>query len=210
MNHQSMQKRVMTVTGEGIASAQPNVASIQIGVVTESMNLTQAQQENARMMERVIASIVNLGVPRASIQTSEYTILPQYDYDSGTQVFRGYEVTNMITVTNENIAQTGEIIDTAVQNGANRVSTIQFSVKNPEALYQQALSVALRDAYLKANTLAGTMRARLDPAPIKVMEGGKDGAIPLAKASTFAASTPIEPGQLEIEAAVEVQFLFFA
>ncbi|MFG6150575.1 SIMPL domain-containing protein [Halobacillus sp. B23F22_1] len=210
MNHQSMQKRVMTVTGEGSASSQPDVASLQVGVVTESMNLTQAQQENARVMERVIASIVSLGVPRASIQTSEYTILPQYDYDSGSQVFRGYEVTNIITVKNENIGQTGEIIDTAVQNGANRVSTIQFSVKNPEALYQQALSEALRDAYLKANTLAGTMRAQLDPAPMKVMERGKDGPVPLAKAGTFASSTPIEPGQLEVEAAVEVQFQFFA
>ncbi|MFC7062921.1 SIMPL domain-containing protein [Halobacillus seohaensis] len=210
MYSQSIHQRVMTVSGSGEIKAQPTVAVIQLGVVTESQSLTQAQQENARVMNQVIESIVKLGLPREAIQTADYSISPQYDYDSGTQVFRGYQVMNMISVTIEDINQTGEVIDTAVQNGANQVSNIQFSVKNPEVLYQRALSEALNDAYMKARSMARTMGLQLEPTPVKVIERMQGGGIPLAKAETFAAATPIEPGQLEIRASVEVKFLFFS
>ncbi|MFC7321569.1 SIMPL domain-containing protein [Halobacillus campisalis] len=206
----AMQHRLMTVSGSGKVAAQPNVVNIQLGVVTEGQSLTQVQEENARVMERVIGSIVNLGVQRGSIQTADYSILPQYNYDSGSQVFQGYQVNHMISVTSEDIRLAGEIIDTAVQNGANQVIGVQFSIKQSEMLYQQSLSIALRDAYMKARSMAQTMGLTLDPAPVKVLERMPGGAFPLARGEAFATVTPIEPGQLEIEAFVEVQFQFYA
>ncbi|MCP3029416.1 SIMPL domain-containing protein [Halobacillus sp. A5] len=202
--------RVMTVSGTGKVKAQPDMVTIELGVMTEGRELREVQEDNARVMQQVIESIVKMGVPEESIQTVEYSVVPRYDYDNGQQVFRGYQVTNRVSITIEDIPLTGAIVDSAVQSGANQVSGITFSVKNPDMLYQQALSEALRDAYGKAVTMAQAMRLQLDPSPIKVIERGEENAVPLAKAGTFASATPIEPGELQIEAAVEVQFQFFA
>ncbi|WP_173917895.1 SIMPL domain-containing protein [Halobacillus sp. Marseille-Q1614] len=206
MYPQSIQRRLITVSGAGKMSAQPDVATVQLGVVTKGKDLTRTQQENARVMTQVIQAVEGTGVPRSNIRTVDYSIQPQYDYIEGQQVFRGYEVRNIVSVTIENINQTGTVIDTAVQNGANQVTNIEFSVQNPEALYQEALSKALKEAYRKAQTIAQTMRMQLDPSPIKVVERKQEGVVPLAQTAVFSAPTPIEPGQLEVEAFVEVQF----
>ena len=203
-------RRVMTVIGIGNQSVAPDIANIQLEVSTENMELTQAQQENATIMSQVIQALLNLGINREDIKTASYNIIPQYDYIEGRQVFRGYQVINAITVKITNIEQVGNVIDVAVQNGANRVSNIQFTVDKEELEYQKALSLALQNALVKAQTIANTMQLQLDPTPIKIVEEFREAPIPYQRfaAVETAASTPIEPGQITINATVNVQFQY--
>ncbi|MER2089435.1 MAG: SIMPL domain-containing protein [Sporosarcina sp.] len=206
----SRQQRVMTVTGIGDLSIEPNSAQVQLAVNTENKNLSEAQQENAYVMNQVIESLLELGISRENIQTTTYSISPQYDYVEGKQVFRGYQVTNAITVKITNIEQVGNVIDVAVQNGVNNVSNIQFTVENEQFHYQQALSLALKNALAKAQTIAATIQLQLDPHPIKIVEEVR--AEPVLY-RTFSAiemtgSTPIEQGQITISATVKVQFQY--
>ncbi|WP_082235691.1 SIMPL domain-containing protein [Halobacillus massiliensis] len=209
MYPQSIEKRLVIVSGTGDVSAQPDVADVQLGVVTTGKNLSITQQENAQIMTQVIQSLERAGVPRKNIMTVDYSIQPQYDYVEGQQIFRGYEVRNIVSVTLENINKTGLIIDTAVQNGANQVLNIEFSVQNPEALYQEALSKALKNAYSKAQTITRTMRLQLDAAPVKVVETKQEGVRPLQTAA-YSTAAPVQPGQLEVKAFVEVQYRAYA
>ena len=204
------QKRVMTVTGIGSLSITPDTVQIQLEVKTESMQLSQAQQENAELMDRVIESLLELGIARENIQTVSYNISPQYDYVEGRQVFRGYEVINSINVKIKNIEQAGTIIDTAVRNGVNQVSNIRFTVENEQIPYQEALSLALRNALGKAQTIANTIQVKLDPQPIKIVETMREEPILYRSfaATEMSATTPIEPGQITIKATVEVQFQY--
>ncbi|MFC4024655.1 SIMPL domain-containing protein [Oceanobacillus longus] len=202
--------RTITVTGKGIVSVQPDIARIQLGVVTEGESLRQTQQENAQTMNQVIESLIALGISRENIQTTAYNIIPRYDYVDGQQVFRGYEVRNEITVETSIIEQTGTIIDDAVENGVNHVSNIQFTVQDRERIYQEALVSALEDARVTAQTIAQTMQLNLDPTPIRIVEEITDEPITY---KTFAASvdsltTPIEPGEIMIMAKVNVKFQY--
>ncbi|MFJ7934627.1 SIMPL domain-containing protein [Sporosarcina sp. NPDC096371] len=210
--HQVMNqtRRIMTVTGIGSLSVVPDTVQIQLEVRTENTQLSQAQQENAYVMNQVIESLLTLGIPRENIQTVSYNINPQYDYVEGKQLFRGYEVINAITVETTNFNQAGNIIDVAVQNGANRVSNIQFTVANEQVEYQQALSLALKNALAKAQTIAETMQLQLDPTPIKIVEEQKGGPVAprMYAAKEMSASTPIEQGQITISATVTVQFQY--
>lgn len=198
----------MTVIGVGETITEPNVAVVELGVMTEDQELVNAQQQNAAIMTRVIDSLISLGVARENIKTKSYTVNPQYDYSNGKQEFRGYQVTNTITVKMKALEEMPIIIDTAVQNGANHVSAIKFSVENPEIYYQQALGFALENAVAKAQTIAGTMQLQLDPTPIKIVEELGDPVMPFQSfaAMELKSSTPIEPGLLKIEAKVTVQF----
>lgn len=204
------QRRVMTVTGIGNHSVAPDTVQIQLEVSTENVELTQAQQENAYVMNQVIESLLKLGISRENIKTASYNILPQYDYIEGKQLFRGYEVTNAITVKITNIEQAGNVIDVAVQNGVNRVSSIHFTVEDEELEYQKALSLALNNALAKAQTIARTMQLQLDPTPIKIVEEvrGEPVVFQSFAAKEMSVSTPIEPGQITITATVNVQFQY--
>ena len=203
-------QRVMTVTGTGSLKVAPDTVQIQIEVTTNNEQLSKAQQENAYVMNQVIESLLELGIPRENIQTVSYNIFPQYDYIDGVQHFKGYEVTNAITVTSSSIDQVGKVIDLAVQNGANRVSNIHFTVANEDQHYQQALSLALNNAVVKAKTIAETMHLQLDPTPIKIVEERKGEPITprLFVAQEMSSATPIEQGQIPINAIVNVQFQY--
>lgn len=202
--------REMTVTGHGEIVAKPDYVQIQIEVRTEGKEVSEAQQENAVIMNRVITSLVALNIPREAIQTTAYTISPNYDYIEGRQVFRGYEVQNAITVKITNISQVGTVIDTAVENGANHVSTIQFKIEDADAYYRQALQIALLDAQAKAKSIAETLHLPLQPLPIEIVE--ETIAPPIAyksfQLSNEQSITPIEPGMMTVNTTVRVKFRF--
>ncbi|WP_102693337.1 SIMPL domain-containing protein [Rummeliibacillus pycnus] len=212
MNHQIANSllRVITVIGNGKITAIPNYVQLQIEVLTNGKEVSTASQENAAIMNRVIQSLLALGISREDIQTAAYTITPTYDYFDGKQVFRGYEVMNAITVKVRDINQVGTVIDTAVKNGANRVSGIQFKIDHVDDYYQQALSLALRDAQMKANTIAETMHLHVPPQPIEVIEENTVEPV-LYKTAAMASqnfATPIEQGLITISAALRVKFQF--
>ncbi|MFC0523750.1 SIMPL domain-containing protein [Pontibacillus salicampi] len=206
----SSNARVMTVNGIGSVTASPDIANIEMGVVTRGEELAQTQRENAKLIAQVTQALLDSGIEQSNIQTSDYYIYPQYDYVDGQQEFKGYQVTHMLSITIDNLEQTGQIIDTAVQNGVNRVANIQFTIQHPEDLYEEALSKALENALSKAQTMAQTMNLQLDISPLSITERvtQSPGAYQtLAKSEAVAgAATQVEPGQLSINAQVEVKF----
>jgi uncharacterized protein len=206
-------RRFMKVYGESRISIKPDRSKIQLGVEVRNLELSKAQQESSGLVQQITQSLLELGIPPSNIQTSEYTILPIYDYVDGNQQFVGYQVTHMLTLTNENIEQTGVVIDTAVQNGANRILNIQFTAKYKETYYQRTLQKALENALAKAQVIAQTMRLSLDPIPAQITE--QTVSPPPMPFQTFsetgvalAQSTPVQPGNIEIEAKVEVKFYY--
>ncbi|MGE7675778.1 SIMPL domain-containing protein [Lysinibacillus sp. NPDC094403] len=202
--------RVIVVTGNGKVMAKASYAQLQIEVRKQGKNVQDAQQENAMTMNRVIQSILDLHIPREHIQTSGYNISPLYEFENGKQIFNGYEVTNAITVKVTDPNQVDVVIDTAVQNGANRISSIQFNIDNMDAYYQQALSLALHNAQMKAKTIAETMHLPIQPQPIEIIEEHEIGPVLYRSMGTVdsSISTPIEQGQITITATVRVRFQY--
>ncbi len=209
LNHQtSLPPRIITVTGNGQVKAKPSSIQLQIEVQTQGQNVQEPQQKNASTMNQVIQSITALGIPSEQIQTAAYTITPLYHFEDGQQIFTGYEVTNAITVHITDPERVGFIIDTAVENGANRISNIQFKVDHADAYYQQALSLALHNAQAKAKTIAETMHLPLQLLPTEIVEEQVNTPILYRSMAISPDMTPIEQGQIDINASVRVNFQY--
>ncbi|SOC02321.1 hypothetical protein SAMN05880501_10313 [Ureibacillus xyleni] len=209
-HHGSHRFRTMTVTGNGKLETKPDYAELQIEVRTESKDVTEAQRQNAVKMNGVIQSLLALNIDRSDIQTSFYNVFPVYDFVEGKQIFRGYEVTNAITVKIRNIAEVGLVIDTAIKNGANAISRLTFKLENEENYYRGALQLALQNANEKAQALAVSLRLSHLPVPIEIVEESKGGPI-LYKTVALSAetvSTPIEQGTITIEATIRVKYQY--
>jgi uncharacterized protein YggE len=202
----------LTVTGEGSVYATPDRAIITIGVITESPNLSTAQKENSDKTTAVINSLLALGIPQNDIQTALYRIEPQYDYENGKQIFRGYKVEHQLQVTIKDLSKTGQVIDKAVASGANFVSSIQFTVSNPDVFYNQALTLAIQNAQQKAVVMARALQVTLNPVPIVVEELSQNlppRPVPFQAMSLAQDSgVQIQPGENKITANVKIEYTY--
>lgn len=201
---------ILRVFGVGTVNAKPDKAEIGIGVITENKQLELAQRENARITQQVIDSMEDMGILKRDIQTQNYSIRTNYDYIEGKQVFRGYEVINSLKIVVRNINDVGKIIDTAVRNGANSVDNINFIVSNKSEYYNEALKLAIEDAQNKALAIGNKLKVQINITPIKIIEQGTSGAVPLSAIAFKATneSTPIEAGENKITATIEATFIY--
>jgi uncharacterized protein YggE len=200
--------RKMTVTGKGQVTVNPDLAVIHLGVLTTGSNVTEAQSENARISQNVLESLRQLGI--TEISTYQYQIEKVYEYENGNRIDRGYSVRNIFEIRMENMGLVGTAIDTAVYHGANIVESINFEVSDPDNFYQQALNLAVKNAFQKARTISGGIRIMLDPIPVRIIE---NTAVPIPYSPNIALregayTTPIEPGSKQIEASVTVEFVY--
>lgn len=210
VQHPSYKVRVISVEGNSKFEVKPDYAELQIEVVTQSKDLSEAQRENSVKMNQVIQSLLALNIDRNDIQTAFFNVAPRYDFVEGAQVFRGYEVTNALTVKVSEINNVGIVIDTAIKNGANRISQLEFKLENDSLYYQQALQLALQNAHEKANAITSALRLSYMPVPIDITEVTSGGPILFKSVAVTQSSfeTPIEQGTITIEATLKVKYQF--
>lgn len=206
-NPQSFKRGELKINGTATIKVEPTIAIVNLGVVTEDMNLEKAQRENAIKATAIINELLKFNISKEDISTFTYNIEPQYDYIEGKQVFRGYRVTNILSVTIKDLSKIGQIIDAAVSKGANRVDNIKFTVENPSLYYNKALSLAIINAINKARQVQNTLKVSVFRIPYKIIEQSSTENIQeVASFKALAATTPILPGQITITANIEAFF----
>jgi uncharacterized protein len=200
------------VAATGEVRAAPDQAMVDFAVETLAPSAQQAAAENARRMEAVIAALVRAGVPRARIETRDYSVFPDYEHRDGAEPrIRGYRVSNTVQATLHEVGRVGATIDAALAAGANRVHGVRFGVRNPEALRQQAIADALRRARADADAMAAALGVRLGPvqdaATAEAPTYGP-GPMPMMRLEMAdAATTPVAPAEQVIRASVSVVYL---
>ncbi len=210
-------ERIISVSGSGEVMATPDICTVNVGVQTENSDVMIAQQENARIMDRMITALVAAGIPREDIKTVGYSIYPVYEDTTLPfgQKIRYYQVTSSVQVTVRDVTRTGEIIDIAVANGANQVNSIVFSLsKERESLLRsEVLTMAVRNARTDADTVAlatgvtitGVQSVSVGSVYVPLYYDNRIAAGAESKAAVV--PTPIEPGQITVTAQVSISYL---
>src|SRR5262245_44517454 len=118
---------VVTVTEEAQVTTAPDRAMIELGVVTQAPNARAAAAENATRTDKVIAAVRAAVKSGAKIETTNYSLSPNYEYprDGGQPRLTGYTASNTVRVTTDNLREVGPVIDTAVGASANNVQNLQ-------------------------------------------------------------------------------------
>lgn len=212
-------ERTISVTGTATTSISPDLVSIQFGVDTQAKTAKDASGANSQMMNAVVSAVENLGISKDEISTAGYNISPIYNQTKPdpytgviNQVLAGYKVSNMLLVKTTKSSLAGDIIDAAVQAGANRVDSVSFSLSPQQQ--QNLQDDLLNKAVLNAKDRAGKA---LDPLGQKII-GVKTvnlsefnvpppprvyGAI----AESMAPATPIFTSNQQVTTTVDVTFL---
>ncbi len=205
-------QRVIHVTGQGTISAQPDQAIVVFGVQTEADSAADALEENSTTMQEVISATLDAGVAENDIQTQQLRLQPVYDEEPGPEGERtltGYRAINNINVTVQDIDGLGELLDTAVQAGANTINNIRFEISDRNQLLADAREAAVDNAMEKAEQLAELTGAELGEV-LTISESGATPPQPLVAeeaAAVGGAAVPIEPGSQTVEASVQISWL---
>jgi len=207
------QAPVVVVAASGTTTVAPDQARISLGVVTNHKDLALAQSENNKNTQKVIDAIYSMGIDKNLIQTSNYNIYPQYDYNTrSTGILIGYQVRNEITIIVKDIDRVGTILDGAVQAGANNVNYVSFEKSDLDAAENEALVKAIARGHEKAQVIAGA--ANMSLGNLLSISEGYDTSIyrNIANISLESAkglggdSVPINPGEIKVTATVTMVY----
>ena len=200
----------------------PDMAQITFGVVTNGEKADAAQSENTEKVNQVIGALKGMGVEEKSIQTTGYSISPQYDYDnldaSKQPKLTGYQVRTTLQVSDQKIADAGKILSESVKAGVNDVEGVVYTCSTYHEKYEEALQEAVKAARKKADVLAKAEGASAGKV-VSISEGYQDlsaryqssdiGAVykETAAAAQDASSIPdLSAGTLQIKAEVSVTY----
>jgi uncharacterized protein YggE len=203
----------LSVSGEGRASAAPDVAVLGLGVSAKASTVGAANSRAQQAMTALLDSLEANGVQEKDIQTTSLSIQPEYDYRNNEQVLTGYRVSHMLQVKVRDIDKAGEVIDDAVQAGGDllQVQSISLTIDDTTALRSQARQKAVADAQAKAEELATLAGVTLGK-PTYITESistpytqpyfSADRAVP----ATAGGETAISPGELEVVVNVNISY----
>jgi uncharacterized protein YggE len=203
--------RTLSVNGTGTVYLVPDIAYINIGVHTEEPEIGQAVDTNNQKSQAVITAIKTLGVEDKDIQTNNFSVTNSIIYDpvSGQQTGTTYVVDNTVVITMRNLAKLSDLLDAAIQAGANNINSVSFDVADRTSAIQEARLLALEKAHTLASELADGAGVTLgavqtlsyyDYLPSPYYGRGGEGA------STGASTAPINPGQMQLSVDVSIVY----
>jgi uncharacterized protein YggE len=158
---------VISVTGDGESSVAPDMAIVNFAVVKQAKTAREALDENNKAMNDVLAALKSGGIAERDLQTSGFSIQPQYNYPQpvdGQQQqpqLIGYQTINSVTVRLRDLAKLGAVIDQSVSLGINQGGDIQFTNDKPDAVIDEARKNAVASAVKKAKTLSEAAGVKL-------------------------------------------------
>ena len=199
------------VSGEASVSAPPDRARLSAGVVSQAQTVDAALDANTAAMTEVFAQIRALGIPENNIQTSNFSVSPQYPPNRpGNREPRdiiGYRVSNQVSIVIDDLARLGEALDALVRSGANQLGGVSFSIADTKPLESQARREAVADAMAKAEELARAAGVRLGPI-ISIQEGSVARPYPMMMQleSLEVAAVPVAPGEQSVTVNVTMSY----
>jgi uncharacterized protein YggE len=201
-------ERTITVSATGAATAVPDAARIQTGVVFEAATAREALSGNNAAMAKLIAGLKDNGIEAKDIQTSSFNLNPRYTNprDGQPAVIDGYQASNQVEVHVRDLDKLGEVLDRIVTLGANQMNGIVFEVSAAETLRDAARKDAIANARRRAELFAAAAGAKVGRV-VQIAEGAGGEPRPYFRAGRVASAmeaVPVERGTQSLEANVTV------
>ena len=208
--------RTVSVSGQGEVSAEPDLAHVTLGVQARRPTMAEARKEVATTVDRVLALCKDLKVDPKFVNATRVQVQPDYSWDERNrkQVLLGYIVSREVQVEVRDLEQLGPLIERAVSAGVNQVSDPVLDSTQRKQLERQAMTLAVQDARLNAETLA--QAAGVGLGAVRTMSAsGAAPVMPMYRAKMMmadAAAAPpapeasYQPGEMKFSASVSAEY----
>ena len=224
--------RSFGVSGQGKVTTIPDIAATSFGIVIDGgKDLGASQKLATDKANKVIAFIKKTGVEAKDIKTEQYSVNPRYQYyNCPTPIYNqsgatakpcpppdivGYTISENISLKIRDFSKIGEILKGVIDNGANTVSGLSFTIDDPAKVESEAREKANAQDKEKAQAVAsagGFSLGRL----LSIEEGGgvqnydrmySSKMMSLSSAGAESAPAPtIEAGSQDVQISVTLRY----
>ncbi len=208
-------RRTITVSGQGEVSTTPDLAILNLAVETTAAKAADAVGENATRSGKVTAALKGMLGKDDKVTTTRYALEPRYEPGKRGEPVEpqiiGYVARNEVQVETHKVDGVGAMIDAAIGAGANRVSSLQFTLSNRNEQLRAALAKAGAEARAQAEAVAGALGVKLKN--VYAATTSPSVSVPPRRFEATAmtamearAPTPIEPGTVSVSATLQVVY----
>lgn len=221
-------RRRVVVSSTGEADGEPDLAVLTVGVQTRGKDVGPVRNDLATAAEQLRSALLDAGLDEKDVTTNRYSIRDRIDRrqmeedgvrptdESEVEQYRYYEGVHSFSVEVRDIERVGEIIDAAVDAGADDVGHVTFTLSDERrsALRETALDRALETAREEADHIASEVGAEIREVTVVDASEGRVETVSREYHAADAAATPteaaqstsVEPGDVTVSAAVRVEY----
>lgn len=200
--------RQMTISGKGVVSVVPDMATLTLGVQHRDKDPKDAMEDTAKAAQDVISALKKMGLNDKDLQTSNLSLHTIESYGANNKRrIDGYEASTTLRVQLRDLDQIGAVVSVALKEGANHFSGLRFGLTDPQQAQNDAYQAAVKNALSKAalyaeaaNVTLGDVISVSDIAPTM----GPMPAPMLRMEMSAKADMPIEAGELALSHQVTV------
>ncbi len=207
----SAEPRTISVTGEGMVAAVPDMAVLTLEVSEEARTAAEALDTVAERAQAVFARLRAFDIAERDMQTSGLSLNPLWSRERAPNEapeIRGYRAETRVTVRLRDLGLLRDMFDKVVADGANGFGGLQFALQDPAPLREAARRAAVADAEARAALYAEAAGVTLGQL-LSLSELGAPSPRPMMMARAEMAADggmPVAAGEMETRASVSMVF----
>ncbi|WDF93199.1 SIMPL domain-containing protein [Aeromonas dhakensis] len=152
----------LVVSGYAEQKAEPDMLTLNVSVTALEKQGIKAKQQVDGKVAAFFGQLEGLGIKRTDVEAGNLVISPEYQYPQNKKPeLVGYRAQRQLAVKLYQLDKLSELMDTALKAGLESVSQIEYGLKTPQAMKEQARLGAVEDARSKAESLAKAFGMKL-------------------------------------------------
>ena len=200
----------ITVTGTGTVTGTPDTLTVSMSTTATAATIDAALADASKAQNAVIASLKKSGVADKDLQTSNFSIQPNY---TSKGLPSGYVVTEGVTAKIHGLSKAGATLNAAVQAGGDnvRVDGVYVNIDDTDPLKGDARAAAVADAKAHAEQYAkaagrdiGQVQSISEQASYTPTPYAYDRAVATAGSTAM----PVQAGTQDVTVTVTVVYAF--
>lgn len=206
--------RTVSVSGAGEVQAEPDRATVTLGIEARKLKLDEARDAVTRSLEAVLKLTRDLKIDSKFVRATRVNVQPEYNWNAqnASRNLIGYSVSRQVEIDLRELDKLGSLLERALDLGVNQLGDPQLDSTRRQDLQREALAKAVADARLNAETLAKAASVKLGA--VRTLSATANASPPIAlprvmsmKAQqTSEAASTFQSGQLNFTANVQAEY----
>jgi uncharacterized protein len=160
-NCNCVQPNSITVNGEGIYEADPDVAVISMTISTQEAQLKDAYSRATNAAEQIRQVLRSNGIDPKEAQVGFFQVEPVYDYTKAKRKAVGYAVRSNITLKVKDFTKIAPLSDAFATIDVTGDQNVSYDIADMPAARDKAIQIATQNAHKSAEIVAATTGAKL-------------------------------------------------
>ncbi len=153
----------IVTTGTASVDATPDIATLAIEVNVAAKDAASAKKQADDRVAQYLSFLEQNGIARKDINSANLRTQPDYDYQNGKSILKGYRAVRTVEVTLRELDKLNSLLDGALKAGLNEIRSVSLGVAQSESFKDKARKAAIDDATRQAQQLAAGFNAKLGP-----------------------------------------------